>query len=156
MGASLLLVSLAATVGTSLIQAKQQVAAGRRREQEADFQASQEELTGIQRERERSRSLAAALATTSTRRAAGGIQAFSGSPLAQLAELQKEHDISTERDQFATRTSAGSRRAAAKRSRGGAALGLLSDAVKIAPLVGGAFSGGGIRRQAFGGSGGEA
>lgn len=136
--------------GTSLLQGQEKIRAGKFAREDARIEegqtklaASQEELGAVQREGDRKRRLAEALASQNAQAGAGGIAAFEGSPLTVLLEDVRKEEVATERDKFQTKGRVAQQKIAgiAARSRGkfalssakrGAALGLLSDVGKVA------------------------
>lgn len=128
----------------STIRVGAQVEAGKIAKQEADIQASQEELGAIQREGDRKSRLADALATQSVTASAGGIAAFEGSPLAILQEDIKREKVGTERDIFQARLKAITLRTRGKvAKRAGLLAGIATAAESIAGAGGAASRGGG-------------
>lgn len=133
------IIPIALTVGASLLQARQQVVAGKEQERQAKIQASQEELGAIQREADRKQRLARALASQTASAGAGGIAAFEGSPLTVLQESITTEETATERDVFQSRLSALTTRARGKiarqRATQGAVIGLIGSLSKVAPTI---------------------
>lgn len=147
-----------ASIGSSLMQFQETRKAGRFARQEAEIEATQrdiagkqEELGAVQREGDRKRRLAEALASQNAAAGAGGVAAFEGSPLTILQQDVQREGVATERDIFETRGKALQQRIAgvAAKERGRfqekalkkqAAIGLLSDIGQIAqsaPIPGG-------------------
>lgn len=82
---------------------QQKRAAGKIAEMEAKTAARAEDLAATQREVERKRALAEALASQNAMAGAGGIAAFEGSPLTILQEDIKRAETASERDLLETR-----------------------------------------------------
>ena len=140
MGATpLLIASLAATAGTSLLSANMQLKAGKQSAREAELSAQTEELAATQREGDRKERLAKAMATANAQAGAAGIAAFEGSPLTILQESIRNEETATERDMFNARISALTTRqrgqSAKSMSRIGAASTLLQGASRTAQLI---------------------
>ena len=104
-------------VGTSLLQARSQIVAGKVQEAEAETAARQEELAAVQREADRKGRLSRALASQIATTGAGGLASFEGSPLTILQESIETEERATERDVFETRLAALSGRARGKVAR---------------------------------------
>ena len=131
MGASALVIaSLAATVGTSLLSANMQLKAGKQSAREAELSAQTEELAATQREGDRKERLAKAMATANAQAGAAGIAAFEGSPLTILQESIRNEETATERDRFNTRISALMTRSRGESARGAARVGAATTLAK--------------------------
>ena len=79
---------------------------GRFEEKESELAARREELGAVQREGDRKRRLAEALASQNASAGAKGIKSFEGSPFNILQEDIKKEEVATERDIFNTRAGA--------------------------------------------------
>lgn len=121
MAAAPLIIGLVAAAGSAV--QKQETA--KDQQAQAEIAAKQQELQVVQREADRKDRLAAALSTLSARAGAGGISAFSGSPLTILQDSIERERVGTERDVFQTslttlavRSTARARRRSAQQSAG--------------------------------------
>lgn len=127
-------------VGSSLLSANQQRAAGDIARGDAKVQARQTELAATAREVDRKDRLASALASQNASAGARGIAAFEGSPLTILqADIEREEQA-TQRDIFSTELEAFTQRSAGsiaqKQSRAQAFTGLLKAGSQFATLSG--------------------
>lgn len=124
------------SLGVSLLQQRQQVAAGKIQRMEANVMAEQEGLAAVSRERDRKARLADALASQNAAAGAKGIAAFEGSPLTILNEDIRREQVATERDKFMSQLSQMTTRArgviAAKQGRSAGNIGLIRQAVSNA------------------------
>lgn len=116
-----LIIGLVAAAGS----AAQKNETAKDQQAQAEIAAKQQELQVVQREADRKDRLASALSTLSARAGAGGISAFSGSPLTILQDSIERERVGTERDIFQTslttlagRSTARARRRAAQQSAG--------------------------------------
>lgn len=124
---------------TAGLSAAQKSETARDQQAQAEIAAKQQELQVVQREADRKDRLASALSTLSARSGAGGVSAFSGSPLTILQDSIERERVGTERDVFQTslstlavRSTARARRRSAQQSAG---LGLLQTAGSAAGSV---------------------
>ena len=117
-------------VGSSLLSAGSQLAAGDIAKTDSKVMAKQENLAATQREVDRKERLVQALASSAASAGARGVAAYEGSPLAILnADIEREAEA-TDRDKFqsalAQQTIRSRGKVAQKQARLGAATSLLS------------------------------
>ena len=150
-------------IGSSLLSAGGQLAAGEITKEESKVSAKQEELAATSREVDRKERLIQALASSAASAGARGIAAYEGSPLAILeADIDREAEA-TSRDAFqstlAQKTIRSRGKIAQKQAKLGAATSLISGGAQAAYYMptGGAATpastgsqGGGPRRYSRG------
>lgn len=91
------------SAGLTVLQIKQGIDAAKIAAGDRKLRTSQAELGALQREADRKKRLALALASQNAQAGAKGVAAFEGSPLAILAADIETEETATERDAFNTK-----------------------------------------------------
>jgi len=127
---------------SDLIQGYSAMKAGKQKAYDLEMETKQDEIATIQRESDRKRSLAEALASQNAMAGMKNIAAFEGSPLSIMEEDRTKEKKGTSRDQFEARIRKRVRRSQGKNAKMQGYMSLMAGVAKTGGQAAGVMGGG--------------